>query len=142
MSDPAVSYSTDVVIRSDPAEARRLQDDIEFLLRRHQYTDHEVFGIRLAVEEALVNAMKHGNQMDQCKRVRVAYRVSPQQFDILIADEGCGFNPDKVPDPTAAENLERPSGRGLMLMRHYMSEVEYNPCGNSVRMCKFRNGTG
>lgn len=141
MSDARVSYPTDVVIRCDPDAARRVQEEIELLLKTHQYSDHEVFGIKLAVEEALVNAMKHGNQMDPCKQVRVAYRVDAQRFDILISDQGCGFNPQAVPDPTAEENLERPSGRGLMLMRHYMTQVVYNECGNCVSMYKLRNGT-
>src|SRR5215831_12883768 len=113
----------DVVIPSDPAEARRVQDAIESSLRAFDYGEHEIFGIRLALEEALVNAIKHGNNMDRTKKVRVAYRISLERFDILIADEGQGFDPKDVPDPTTVENLERPCGRGLMLMRHYMSEV-------------------
>lgn len=141
MSQTTGRYPTDVIISSDPAEARRIQDDLEAQLRHHHYADHEVFGIKLAVEEALVNAIKHGNRMDPARRVRVAYRVSTQRFDILIADEGPGFDPADVPDPTAAENLERPSGRGLMLMRHYMTEVIFDEPGNAVRMWKLRNGT-
>ena len=94
-----------------------------------------------ATEEAIVNAMKHGNQMDRNKTVRIAYSVGPDRFDCLVADEGPGFEPADVPDPTAAENLERPCGRGLMLMRHYMTAVEYNDRGNAVSMCKLRNGT-
>ena len=59
----------------------------------------------------------------------------------FITDEGSGFDPLDVPDPTAVENLERPCGRGLMLMKHYMSEVDFNERGNSVRMAKvMRNG--
>jgi serine/threonine-protein kinase RsbW len=141
MNDPGLLFPTDVVIRSDPAEARRVQEEIARRLKACQYSEHEVFSIKLAVEEALVNAMKHGNRMDPAKRVRVAYRVSPERFDVLIADEGPGFNPASVPDPTATENLERPGGRGLMLMRHYMNEVSFNACGNSVCMSKLRNGT-
>jgi serine/threonine-protein kinase RsbW len=133
--------SADVVIPSDPAEARRVQDEIERLLQAHQFTEKDIFGIRLALEEALVNAIKHGNQMDRAKKVSIAYQVQPERFDIHITDEGSGFDPGDVPDPTAVENIERPCGRGLMLMRHYMSEVNFNPQGNSVRMSKvLRNG--
>ncbi len=141
MHDATGTNSTEVAILSDPSEARRLQDDIEFLLQQNGYTDHEIFSIKLAVEEALVNGMKHGNCNDPGKRLCVSYLVNPTRFDILIVDEGPGFNPNAVPDPTAAENLERPSGRGLMLMRYYMNEVIWNESGNSVRMCKLRNGT-
>jgi serine/threonine-protein kinase RsbW len=131
----------DVVIPSDPAEARRVQEEIERLLRAHEASEKEIFGIRLAVEEALVNAIKHGNQMDRSKKVAVVSFVREQRFEIHVTDEGNGFDPGDVPDPTAVENIERPCGRGLMLMRHYMSEVSFNGRGNSVRMAKvLRNG--
>jgi serine/threonine-protein kinase RsbW len=138
--DPGLNSFTDVVIASDPAEARRVQDQIEQLLEARQANDHDVFSIKLALEEALVNAIKHGNQMDHSKKVRIAYRLLPDRFEVHITDEGPGFDPGDVPDPTAAENLERPCGRGLMLMRHYMSEVAFTGRGNGVRMSKvFRN---
>jgi serine/threonine-protein kinase RsbW len=130
-----------LVIASDPAEARAVQEQIEQLLLARQAHDHDVFSIRLALEEALINAIKHGNQMDRSKKVKVSYRLLADRFEIAIADEGPGFDPGDVPDPTAIENLERPCGRGLMLMRHYMSEVQYNDLGNAVVMSKvFRNG--
>ena len=133
--------STEVAIASDPAEARRIQDEIEELLKANRYSERDIFGIRLALEEALVNAIKHGNQMDRAKKVHIAYRVDPERFDIHIRDEGTGFDPQDVPDPTDVENLERPCGRGLWLMRHYMSEVDFGTRGNTVRMSKvLRNG--
>jgi serine/threonine-protein kinase RsbW len=133
---------TDVTIPSDPTEARRVQEEIEQRLLAQRASDREVFSVRLALEEALVNAIKHGNQLDRSKKVRIAYRLGPDHFEVHITDEGAGFDPSDVPDPTAAENLERPCGRGLMLMRHYMSEVAFSPRGNSVTMRKFfgRNG--
>lgn len=141
MAEVELQYPTDFFIPSDPGEARRIQEDIENALKHHRFSEKEIFSIRLAVEEALVNAIKHGNQMSQHKKVRVAYRINPERFDILIVDEGCGFDPNDVPDPTAVENLERPCGRGLMLMRHYMTQVDYNDRGNSVAMSKVRNGS-
>jgi serine/threonine-protein kinase RsbW len=140
--DPKPNTTRDLAIPSDPAEARRVQEEIEQLLQAVSlFTDHEVFGIKLAVEEALVNAIKHGNQMDRGKTVRIRYTLHAERFEIHIADEGPGFDPADVPDPTAVENLERPCGRGLMLMKYYMSEVVFGPRGNSVRMSKVsRNG--
>jgi serine/threonine-protein kinase RsbW len=139
---PDVANTVDLVIASDPAEARSIQEQIEQLLHERQAHDHDIFSIRLALEEALVNAIKHGNQMDPAKKVKISYRLLADRFEVAISDEGTGFNPNDVPDPTAAENLERPCGRGLMLMRHYMSEVHYNDRGNAVIMSKlFRNGT-
>jgi serine/threonine-protein kinase RsbW len=134
-------FTTDLLIPSDTAEARRVQEQIEQLLKVHQFGEREVFGIRLAVEEALVNAIKHGNHMDPSRKVRVAFHVSQEKFEVMIADEGAGFDPCEVPDPTAPENLERPCGRGIMLMRHYMTTVAYNQRGNVVSMSKLRNGT-
>src|SRR5271167_2232572 len=139
MSHPGLNDATHVVIPSDPNEARRVQDQIEHLLKSKQFSEREIFSIRLALEEALVNAIKHGNRCDRDKKVHISYRVLPERFDIAITDEGPGFDPDEVPDPTAIENLERPCGRGLMLMRHYMNEVCYSERGNSVSMKKFRS---
>jgi serine/threonine-protein kinase RsbW len=142
MSNAGPRYSRDVAIPSDSAEARRVQEEIERQLKECQYSEREIFSVKLALEEALVNAIKHGNQFDRNKKVHIAYNVEPERFDILITDEGRGFDPTEVPDPTAVENLERPCGRGLMLMRYYMNEVSFSPSGNSVFMTKLRcNGT-
>jgi serine/threonine-protein kinase RsbW len=129
---------TELTIPSDLSEARRVQELIESALSAAAYTEHEVFSIKLALEEALVNAIKHGNQMDPDKRVFVVYKVTPDRFDIRITDEGAGFNPADVPDPTDPDNLERPCGRGLLLMRGFMTEVEYHGRGNVVSMAKVR----
>jgi serine/threonine-protein kinase RsbW len=142
MSDVGSPISEDVVIHSDPAEARRVQDTIEAHLRACEYGEHDIFGIRLALEEAMVNAIKHGNNMDRSKRLAISYRVHRERFEIQITDEGPGFDPTDVPDPTAVENLERPCGRGLMLMRYYMTEVRFVDRGNTVVMSKvLGNGT-
>jgi serine/threonine-protein kinase RsbW len=132
-----------IVIPSDPVEARRIQEEIEERLRRNCFSDHEVFSVRLALEEAMVNAIKHGNQYDRDKKVTIAYGFGAEQFLIQITDEGEGFDPRDVPDPTLVEYVDRPCGRGLMLMRYYMCDVQYNERGNSVRMVKNRcNGRG
>ena len=134
--DSGSGRSVEVVIPSDTVEARRVQDEIEQRLKEYRYGERDIFSIRLALEEALVNAIKHGNQLDRNKSVRIHYRVLADRFDIRITDEGTGFDPSDVPDPTAVENLERPCGRGLMLMRHYMTEVVFHGGGNSVSMSK------
>jgi serine/threonine-protein kinase RsbW len=124
-----------------------VQEAIENQLRENKYEDKEIFGIRLALEEAIVNAIKHGNQLDNGKKVYVRFRVLPDRFDVGIIDEGHGYDPGDIPDPLADENLERPSGRGLLLMRHYMTEVTVHPPGNRLTMSKVRetvslNGDG
>jgi serine/threonine-protein kinase RsbW len=98
------------------------------------YNGEAVFALELCLEEALTNAIRHGNTGIVSKKVTIRYRVSPHAIDVYIADEGRGFDPARVPDPTLSENLPRPSGRGILLMRSYMSHVEYNTPGNEVHM--------
>lgn len=102
------------------------------------YDEDQCFAVRLAFEEALVNAMKHGNRMDPRREVRIRYRITDECVEICVADEGAGFEPGGVPDPTTDENLQRPCGRGIMLIRSYMDEVAYEPPGNEVHMVKYR----
>jgi serine/threonine-protein kinase RsbW len=133
--------SFQVAIPSDPKEARCVQDLVEQQLRSHHFEDCEIFSIKLALEEALVNAIKHGNQMDPAKKVHIQFNVNRDRFDVRIVDEGGGFDLDEVPDPMAPENLERPCGRGLLLMRHYMTEVTFHAPGNRLTMSKVRNAS-
>lgn len=133
--------AAEIIIPSDLAEVRRVQEEIHEALQAARYGDHDIFSITLALEEALVNAIKHGNQLDANKRVAVWYSVTAERFDVRITDEGPGFDPADVPDPTAPENLERPCGRGLLLIRNFMTEVAYQGRGNVVAMSKLRNGT-
>jgi serine/threonine-protein kinase RsbW len=140
--DADLPATAELAFPSDPAEARRVQDRIEQLLRSHHVPDRDVFCVKLALEEALINAIKHGNRMDRAKTVRLVYRLSAGRFEVSVTDEGPGFDPAVVPDCTAPENLERPSGRGLMLMRHYMTQVDYNDRGNGVTMHKVFHSNG
>jgi serine/threonine-protein kinase RsbW len=121
------------------AELPRLIQGILEELRDVGYSDKERFGIRMALEEALVNAIKHGHRGDTTKTVRIRYHVSAAQFTAEIQDEGGGFQPEDVPDPLDPRNFDRPSGRGLLLIEHYMTWVERNHAGNCVTMCKIRS---
>lgn len=102
------------------------------------YNGHDQFAVKLALEEALANAIKHGNQSDPTKQVTLEFTIDEQQISISISDEGPGFNPADVPDPTLDENLEKPYGRGVMLMNTYMNEVRYNKRGNKVTLVRRR----
>jgi serine/threonine-protein kinase RsbW len=104
------------------------------------YSDKEMFGVRLALEEALVNAIKHGHRHDSSKSVTFRYQLTPAQLVVEIQDEGPGFRPEDVPDPLAPESWERPSGRGILLMRSYMTWVCFNEQGTCVTLCKRRAG--
>ena len=129
---------TERVLPTDLSAVRETEREVLGCLRDLGYDDDHLFAVRLALEEALVNAMKHGNAFDPNRSVHVWYRASPERVEIRVADEGGGFDPTSVPDPTADENLERPCGRGIMLMRCYMDEVAFSPEGNQVSMVKRR----
>lgn len=123
-------------IPSDPERLRDLQDKIEERLNAARIPDAIQFDIKLALHEAVVNAMKHGNQYDKNKTVLVEYSINDHAVAVRVKDQGEGFDPADVPDPTAIENLERGSGRGLLMMRHYMTGIAYSERGNAVAMLK------
>jgi len=102
------------------------------------WADRDLFAVEMAIVESLVNAMRHGNRLDAKKKVAVQIKASPDRFWMRVVDEGPGFQPDVVPDCTAEENLDRCCGRGLALIKAYMSNVEYNERGNCITMEKFR----
>ncbi len=130
----------EVTIPSDTAAGQAVQERIVNRLEELEFPPRDVFGMRLALEEALVNAIKHGNGMDPEKSVRVTCRIDEAMVRVEIEDEGPGFDVSDVPDPTAEENLERPCGRGIMLMRAFMTRVEYNSKGNCLTLEKSRAG--
>jgi len=130
--------TTKLVIPSKLAEVPAVQQAIRDEVQAHGYDEEAVFAVRLSLEEALSNAIRHGNCGDETKSVTVEYAIDPNQIRISITDEGCGFQPETLPDPCAEENLARPHGRGVMLMQAYMNEVSYNDAGNRVTMVRHR----
>ena len=97
------------------------------------------FGIVMAVREAVTNAMVHGNQEDETKSVEVIFNCLGNLLEIEVSDEGEGFDPTGVPDPTDPVNILKTSGRGIFLMRSFMDEVEWSARpegGTTVRMVK------
>ena len=127
-----------LVLSSRLDEVRRAEDAVIAAAESMGFVGPDQFAIRLALEEALANAIKHGNQCDPEKNVTLECNAHPDRIIITVADEGPGFTPDTLPDPTAIENLEKPFGRGVMLMRAYMSEVTYNDSGNAVTMVRLK----
>ena len=126
-----------LLIPSDRLAARQPEQEVLEALERFGYPEQALFAIKLSLEEALVNAIKHGNQCDPAKRITVRYDVNASRAIITVADQGTGFCPANVPDCTADENLNRPGGRGIMLIRSYMDQVHYSRRGNMVRMIKY-----
>lgn len=135
------SVKCQVTIANDFREAKKVEDSIVVVARGYGYPDEDIFALRLSLEEALTNAIRHGNGCDPGKHVHVRYAVTADQVDVYVEDEGRGFDPAGIPDPTTAENIELPSGRGIMLMRAYMNRVEYNHQGNEVHLVKCREAS-
>jgi serine/threonine-protein kinase RsbW len=100
------------------------------------YPHKDIFGVHLMLEESIVNAIKHGHQNDTSKEVEVRYRISQEHVLVEVEDEGQGFILALVPDATAPENLDKPSGRGLLLIRHYATWLRLNNWGNCLAFCK------
>ena len=126
-----------VVIPSDTLAAKQPEREVLPVIRRLGYREQTTFAVKLALEEAIINAIRHGNLNSPNKYVTVRYDIGPHRIILLVVDEGEGFCPDKVPDPTTDENIVKPCGRGIMLMRAYMDEVRYSQRGNAVRMVKY-----
>lgn len=95
----------------------------------------EIYGnVLVAIIEAVNNAILHGNKLDPAKKVHLSYRVENKVLSFTIRDEGGGFDYGKVPDPTLTENLEKPHGRGIFLMRHLADEINFNENGSSIEL--------
>ena len=125
-----------IVIPSDPNFMGVVERRALALVEEHGFGEERVFALRLAIEEAIANAIKHGNRFDPEKHVYVDATITPGKLDVTIRDEGEGYCPDCIADPTAPCNLEHPGGRGLLLIRAYMDEVTHSNEGRAVRMVK------
>lgn len=121
-----------------PSDLRYLEAAVAYLVERCRKLSYGGcrlnLNFRVGVTEAVANAVLYGNRSDPDKIVRVEVSLDPERVQLRVVDQGPGFDPYDVPDPTLPENLERPGGRGLFLIRHLMDEVEYNECGNAVRL--------
>ncbi len=119
-------------------DLRAVERVVEYLIERCREAgfgeDRLRLNFRVGVTEALVNAILYGNDRDPEKHVRVEARFSPGRATVRITDEGRGFNPADVPDPTLPDNRRRPGGRGIFLIRKLMDEVIFNERGNSITM--------
>ncbi len=125
-----------MAVESRPSAFEAWWQEVLSALEAQGYSQDDIFAVHLALEEAFQNAVKHGNRMNPAKKVMIDYAVDLEQVEVRMTDEGAGFDPRSVPDPRVGENLYRPAGRGLLLIRSYMHTVEYNEQGNSLRMVR------
>ncbi len=126
------------VVKSSLTDIEQPKRRILEAVQAHRFDDAAIFAIQLALEEALTNAVKHGNCCDPCKEVTVRFAVDDHRAVIIVRDEGAGFEPARIPDPTQPDRLPLPNGRGIMLLRAYMDEIEYRDCGRELYMVKRR----
>jgi serine/threonine-protein kinase RsbW len=125
--------------RSLPSSLKAYQGFIQSVLGQLTelgWRHGDLFGVEMALEESISNAIRHGNKESPDKRVEVECRLGAKRFWARVCDEGAGFEPSAVPDCCAPDRLQIPGGRGLALMRAYMTGVEYNERGNCVTMEK------
>ncbi|HEV2274151.1 MAG TPA: ATP-binding protein [Acidobacteriaceae bacterium] len=116
-----VIYTLDSSLES----VNRLEQTAEEMAKKAGAEEDDVFRIAMAVREAAVNAVLHGNSYDPNKRVTASFEMTGDALVICIADQGNGLDPDSLPDPLAPENLLRGSGRGIFLIRSFMDEVKF-----------------
>ncbi len=130
--------SRSFVIPSKPTAIVDVCKQVLVNLQANDFAEEDLFAVHLALEEAFVNAIKHGNKMEPTKAVKIDYAVGPDKIEICMTDEGHGFDPTVIPDPRYGDNLFKPAGRGLLLIKSYMDIVEYNQRGNSLRMVRYK----
>lgn len=133
-SDHATPQRLEAMV-PNPAGATRVANDLIALAERFGYGKASRFAIRLAFEEAISNAFKHGHREAPADTpVRVEAIVGHEEVTVVIEDQGPGFDPQAIPDPTLDENLDKPFGRGLMLINAYMSRVSHDNRGRRIEM--------
>jgi serine/threonine-protein kinase RsbW len=132
-------WSFDKSLPSDLELGRAAIEELMAALCAAGWEGMDLFRIQMALEEAVVNAIEHGNKRDLNKRVRLLFEVTPEKVTMFIADEGAGFDHRNVADPTTEELIDKPRGRGVMLMRELMTSVVFNDSGNEVTMTKVRS---
>ena len=125
-----------------PSDLALLEPVTDYLTKRIEQAwsmpADRCISLALALREALVNAIKHGNRGDSSKRVRITAEVSRHEARFTVEDEGDGFNVTDVPQPRDPDNLLKSSGRGVLLIRSVMDDTKYNDRGNHLSMIKRR----
>ena len=126
-----------VVLESKPAAVAGVCEQLLSKLKSCGFSQEDIFAVHLALEEAFINAVKHGNKMDPSKQIKIDYSISNDKIEISVTDEGNGFKPNSVPDPRCGENIYKTDGRGLFLINSYMDVVDFNKAGNCIHMVRF-----
>jgi len=126
-----------MILPSEPSSSQDLQKMLRRELADAGVDEDAAMRICIAAHEAVMNALEHGNQRDPSKHIRADWTVEAERVEVSIEDEGDGFRPEDVPDPTMPENLLKTYGRGLCLIRGAVDEVHHNSKGNKITMIKY-----
>jgi serine/threonine-protein kinase RsbW len=118
---------------------RMIESFIDNAKEKYHLNDDIYGNIMIAVTEAVNNAIKHGNRNDSSKNVALSLSLAEGLIKFKVEDEGSGFDFHNLPDPTTAENLEKPGGRGIFLMKHLADEVEFADNGKVVELSFYMN---
>ena len=118
---------------------RMIESFIDNAKEKFDLNDDIYGNIMIAVTEAVNNAIKHGNSGNKAKNVYISLFLDESLIKFVVKDEGTGFNYESLPDPTAPENLEKPGGRGIFLMKHLSDEVEFKDNGRVVELSFYMN---
>ena len=129
----------EIMIPSNTADGLSAQEKLVAVMEKFEYSMRDIFAMRLSLEEGITNAIRHGNKFASDKNVIIRCDISTEKMRVVVVDEGEGFDPEDVPDPTLEEFIERPCGRGLMLMRAYLNVCEYSDGGRCLTMERERN---
>ncbi|MBD3662177.1 MAG: ATP-binding protein [Arenibacter algicola] len=119
---------------SELASMARVEQLIDELKEKHQIPEELYGNLLVATTEAVNNAIKHGNQMQKDRLIDLNFELSDAEYSVVIKDQGPGFDYENVPDPTLPENIEKPDGRGIFIMKNLSDEVEFEDNGSMVRL--------
>lgn len=130
--------SRSIALESMPSSIIKVCKQILSELKANDFSQEDAFAVHLALQEAFLNALKHGNKMDAGKQVKIDYVLDSDRIEISMTDEGNGFDPGSIPDPRVGQNLYKAEGRGLLLIRSYMDVVRFSERGNCVHMVRYK----
>ena len=139
LESPSWTWTKESTFPSDMGTAHSLITEVVEKVRADQWSDKDLFAIELALEEAMTNAVQHGNGSDHSKKVRFDCKLNQNLVSVRVEDEGHGFKPEALPDPREPENQMVESGRGVLLIKHFVTRVKWNDRGNVIEFEKERS---
>ena len=130
-----------IIAQKLPSRLESIPQFLEVLIEKIKgsavLSEEELFNVKLCLEEAIVNAVRHGNKLNPELSVEVIIEAGPDALTLKVINQGEGFDYSKVPDPTKGENFLKTSGRGVFLIKQLMDKVDYFDCGRGIKMIKF-----